>query len=45
MAVTDGQEQGEQIAEAMVQAFRQSGPLAVNSARVVRLDHKGARSV
>ena len=45
MAVTDGQQQGERIAQAMVQAFRQSGPLEVNSARVVRLDHEGARSI
>ena len=45
MAVTDGKEQGERIAEAMVQAFRESGPLEVNSARVVKLDHAGAKSV
>ena len=45
VAVTDGKEQGERIAEAMVQAFRESGPLEVNSARVVKLDHAGAKSV
>lgn len=45
VAVTDGKEQGERIAEAMVLAFQQKGPLEVNSARVVRLDHTGAKSV
>lgn len=45
VAVTDGKEQGERIAEAMVHAFRESGPLEVNSARVVRLDQIGAKSL
>ena len=45
VAVTDGKAQGERIAEAMVRAFRESGPLEVNSARVVKLDHAGAKSL
>ncbi|CAL5221110.1 g3243 [Coccomyxa viridis] len=44
VAVTDGKEQGERIAQAMVQAFRESGPLEVNSARVVKLDQTGVAS-
>ena len=43
--MTNGQQQGERIAEAMVRAFRESGPLEVNSARVVKLDQTGAKSV
>ena len=45
VAVTDGRQQGERIAEAMVHAFRESGPLEVNSARVVKLDQTGAKSL
>ena len=44
VAVTDDPQKGERIAEAMVQAFVTSGKLAVNTARVVRLDQTGART-
>lgn len=44
VAVTDNPQKGERIAEAMVQAFVSSGKLAVNSARVVRLDQTGAKT-
>ncbi len=36
---------GARVAEAMVHAFTSEGGLAVNSARVVRLDQEGARLV
>ena len=45
MAVVDDPAVGARVAEAMVQAFTAEGGLAVNSARVVRLDQEGARLV
>ncbi|BDA43004.1 Homoserine kinase [Coccomyxa sp. Obi] len=45
VAVTDDPQKGQRIAEAMVQAFVSSGKLAVNSARVVKLDQLGAKTV
>ena len=45
VAVTDDPQKGERIAAAMVQAFVSSGKLAINSARVVKLDQVGAKTV
>jgi len=45
VAVVDDPAVGARVAEAMVQAFTAEGGLAVNSARVVRLDQEGARLV
>ena len=45
VAVVDNPQLGQTVAEAMVKAFEQEGKLEVNSARVVRLDQQGARTI
>ncbi len=45
VAVVDNPQLGQTVAEAMVKAFEQEGKLEVNSARVVRLDQQGARTL
>ncbi len=45
VAVVDNPKLGQTVAEAMVKAFEQEGKLEVNSARVVRLDQQGARTI
>lgn len=45
VAVVDNPQLGQTVAEAMVKAFEQEGKIEVNSARVVRLDQQGARTL
>ena len=44
MAVVDSEAVGDAVAQAMAAAFAAAG-LEVNSARMVRLDHVGARTL